>query len=296
MNLVKFRKVYDLSVSSAIKCSLISRLNVEPSPAGFFGSVFVTLNGIRFAEKNMLSAKVHWGKSSKYFEEAKGENAWSYFFERSVFNFASDQHSLGLALPYRPRADEFLAYEGLSVKQSVSCALHSWCKPRDETNLAVTSFTKKHFIGKKLGIHVRRTDVGNEGRKTIEVDSLLDAADLWLKENSNGTIFLATDDANIVRCFEARYPGLVCYQECLRSTDGASIHGHYDSGLEGSPFDKGREVLIDALLLAQCDHLIRTNSAVTAFSLCWNPTLSYQDLSRDLLGEVWAPWLHVSEV
>ncbi|UAB78976.1 hypothetical protein INR77_04565 [Erythrobacter sp. SCSIO 43205] len=148
--------------------------------------------------------------------------------------------------------------------------------------------------GKVLGVHVRLTDAaaGQENRKSVGLRDVFEAVGRWLKTNADGQIFLATDDQRAIALFQEHYSDRVIFQDCLRSTDGTSIHGHYDTGVEGSPYLKGLEVMIDALLLARCDHLIRTHSRVTCFTLCWNTALSYTDLELELFGENRTPWLY----
>jgi len=290
-----FRKIYDNTFAGLLRPTLVKELRVQPGLAGFFGQVFTSINGIRLAEIRKMRASVYWGTSSPYFEESRGPNAWANFVWTPNFDFTGGRMANGLKLPYRPGAHDFLPYEGRTVRQSVERAIQEWCQPRPEITQEVSSFSERHFMpGRMLGVHVRLTDVaaGAEGRRIVGLDNIMAAVDDWCAANQEGRIYLASDDQRVVTAFTKRFPGRVAFQNCLRSDDGTSIHGHYDDGVAGSPYQKGREVLIDALLLAQCDHLIRTHSRVTAFSLCWNPKLTCQDLEREILGIDRTPWLH----
>jgi hypothetical protein len=116
--------------------------------------------------------------------------------------------------------------------------------------------------------------------------------DEWFKCNPDGTVFLATDDERIVEAFDRRYGNRhLLVRPSLRSKDGTSLHGHYDAGVPGSPIQKGADVLKDALILARCNHLIRSHSRVTCYSLCINPDLGFTDLSLDVDGIDRTPWL-----
>ena len=289
------RTIYDSAFATLLRVPFVDELLVQPGLAGFFGEVFITLNGIRLAELNRKLARVYWGKYSPYFEPEISKNAWSSFFMCSDFDFRVKRRALGLTLPYRPGSRAFLPYAGLSVRQSLGRALQEWCKPRPEIVAAVDAFAcQAEFDSRQmLGVHIRRTDVvaGAEGRRTVGLEDFTHAIDDWLSCTPNGGIFLASDDQNVIEYFTTHYPGRVASQDCLRSQDGNSIHGHYDTGVAGSPYNKGREVLIDALLLARCAHLVRTHSRVTAFSLCWNPSLGYRDLEREVIGINRTPWL-----
>ena len=291
------RKFYDSMSVCFLKLLPYFTMEIRPGKAGFFGELFITLNGLRLAELNQIQARVCWGVNSPYYESGYGANAWDYFFQKSEFDFSN--HRLiknSINLSYRPGGGDFVPYDGLSVKKSINKALHVWCKPHFEILDAVDSYVNENFHSYKavLGVHVRLTDAaaGMESRRVINMVDILNSVDSWLSKNHNSGIFLASDEEQVVSMFNSRYPGIVYSQDCIRSTDGTSIHGHYDEGVQGSAYSKGREVLIDALILARCDHLIRTHSRVTAFSICWNPLLTYQDLELELLGVNRTPWLH----
>jgi hypothetical protein len=290
------RKIHEIAIDSFLRLPIGIEVKVQPGFSGFFGAVFTTLNGLRLAEVHRKQGRVFWGPSSPYFEASHGENAWTTFFQRSTFDFSERQGVALLSVPYRPGGHDLVPYDGLSVRLSVARALQSWCQPRPEIAQAVARFADVHF-GRRptLGVHVRLTDVaaGTEERRTVNPKSIMQAVDAWLANHQDAGIFLASDDQRMVAAFEQRYPGRVSYQNCLRSQDGTSVHGHYDAGVPGSPYSKGRDVLIDALLLARCSHLIRTHSRVTAFSLCWNPNLTYRDLEQEILGINRTPWLHL---
>lgn len=262
---------------------------------GLFGDLFMALNGVRFAERKRLSGEVCWDKRSLYFEAAKGRNVWSYYFENSAFAFGGEISLSGMALPYFPGAQDFDPYPGLSVRQSVHRLLQKHCRPRASILKSVEQFASERFSSEAmLGVHIRRTDAarGMEDRREVHLRHFVAEIDEWLRHHPGGAIFLATDEASVVEELETRYGERVIAQHCLRSRDGASLHGHYDGGTEGTAFRKGLEVIIDALLLARCDHLIRTHSRVTCYTLCLNPQLSYTDLDLKCLGASRTPWLH----
>lgn len=128
------------------------------------------------------------------------------------------------------------------------------------------------------------TTAGVEGRMAVELGDYVIKVDEWVDRNPDGVIFLASDAEEAIDHFKSRYGSRVLSSAARRSTDGNSIHGHYDKDLAGSPIEHGRQVLVDAILLAQTAHLIRCHSRVTCYSLCLNPSLSFDDLSLDESG------------
>jgi len=272
------------------------QLAVQSGGCGFFGDVFIALNGIRFAELNGLACSIDWGPRSLYHEAAYGPNAWAYYFDDSSFDFRGESVDVvARSLPYRAGGHVFHPYDGLSVRQSVARAISRFCRPRAAISAEVQEFAAAGFVSNHMiGVHVRLTDAarGVENRRTLHLSHFIEATHNLLNEHPDAGIFLAADDQRTVERFQAEFGSRLVSRDCLRSHDGTSLHGHYDEGVEGSPWRKGAEVLIDALLLARCTHLVRSHSRVTCFSMCANPQLDATDLDQIHLGIARTPWLH----
>ncbi|MEL6375292.1 MAG: hypothetical protein AAFR04_15150, partial [Pseudomonadota bacterium] len=79
------RSTYEQAINLACSAPLKPTLLIKPGKAGFFGEVFVTLNGLRFCEQRAVDAHVRWGKTSPYFDAAHGDNAWRYYFKDAIY-------------------------------------------------------------------------------------------------------------------------------------------------------------------------------------------------------------------
>jgi hypothetical protein len=280
---------------------LAARLPVQPSikiisgGCGLFSDVFMSLNGIQFCAQHGLSGSVHWGRRSLYFDPQKRGNAHAYFFAGSHFDFSRAYVAKGWRLPFLPGGDNYAGPADESPRRGLKRMIDQFAAPRDDIVREVESFRQTRLQAPKvLGVHVRRTDVVSnfESRKAQPAMNFVDEAQNWLGENQNGLVFLATDDEEVVENFRTHLGDKVAYQNALRSSSGVSIHGHFDGGIDGSPFLKGREAMIDALILSRCDFLIRCFSYLTAYSLCINPDLPFLDLDKKNLGVMRTPWLH----
>lgn len=293
------RRIQDGCIAALGNSPLKPLLQIKSGGCGFFGDVFLALNGIRFAERHGMAARVCWGSRSLYHDVEREPNAWDYYFRSNAFDFSGTGDRRFGALPYRPGADTFEPYDGMTVRASVNQAIGNWCRPRGDVTAVVDEFVERHFQdGATLGVHVRLTDAaaGHEDRKTVGLEHFVDATSDWLGRNPGGRVFLAADDERVVSRFSEVFAGRVIAQSCLRSTDGTSLHGHYDGGVVGRPYRKGFEVLVDALLLARCNHLIRTHSRVTCYSLCVAPSLTWTDLDVVQFGVDRTPWLRDERV
>jgi len=242
---------------------------IQSKKCGFFGDLSQTLNAIRFAEQAGIDCQVCWGKRSLYFDQRKGSNVWDYYFNNSRFTFSSKRrYRINFRIAYYPSAFEFPCYPGLSVKDSTSFAISKFCILRQHINDDIESYIRENFTATVLGVHYRGTDAiaGYEGRTTPTVDKLVLLIKEKLSSNHFGSIFLASDDSNAVEILTQTFGSIVHFKNCLRSADGSSIHGHYDKGLEGSGYQKGYEVLVDACIISKCDVLLHAGSRVVWFA------------------------------
>jgi len=290
------RSAQDWSAKLLVGAVPGARLAVQSGGCGFFGDLFMALNGMRFAERHRLACEIAWGERSLYFDPQTGGDAWSNYFKQSRFDFSpSSFKRRSIAVPYFPGAQEFFPYDGLTVRQSISEAIASFCSVRTEITDKVDHFTRSKFCpGGMVGVHVRMTDAarGEENRRVLSIDHFVRATEDALREHALSGVFLASDDASVVDQFRKEFGETVVTTDSIRSLDGTSLHGHYDGGVSGNPRQKGEEVLIDALLLAKCGFIVRGHSRVTCFSLCLAPQIPFIDLDFIHLGKNSTPWLH----
>lgn len=269
------------------------RVRIPSRPCGFFGNFFITLNGLMFCDSIGARGVPWWDRDCPYLDPSRSSNAWSMFFRDPS---AADAEAVTRPrFVYFPTADHMPPYRAATPREAAHTLMNRFAEPRPEFLAEAAAFAADHFVpGKTLGVHVRGTDArrGLEDRRSISFDIIHEEVAARLHQEPDTRIFLASDEERVVADFRRRYGAAVCYRPCARSTNGESIHGHYDAGVAASGFEKGRDVLLDALLLSQVDFLIRTHSAVTTYSLCRNPELAYVDLEIKYLNEVRQGWLH----
>lgn len=141
-----------------------------------------------------------------------------------------------------------------------------------------------------LGVHMRGTD--KVVTKKVPPEAYFPLIDCWLRAHNDARVFIATDDRAHYRRLVARYGlavegvGLGGRATLLSGTrGGARAHVSrgvvlvHTAGYESanviadrrlSAFQKGLEVLLDALLLSKCDFLLKTTSAVAEFAIWLN--------------------------
>jgi hypothetical protein len=281
-------ELQDLFYRSARPLLREVELHIQSGGCGLFGDFFMALDGLLFCESAGLLGRPHWDRRSLYFDALRGRNAWDLFFEPIA------RAEKRLSLPYFPSARHFRAAGERSARQVAADAVARLGQPRPELRELARQFMNDELGGGDyIGVHVRGTDAraGLEGRVALEASILERALDDAVSKHPDHRIFLATDEEQTVASFRQRWGDRVRVRSCIRSTDGRSVHGHYDQGQAGSAYQKGADVVVDALLLAWGKHLVRGHSRVTMYSLALNPTLTFTDV--DVLGgeKPRAPWL-----
>ncbi|MGF1484090.1 MAG: hypothetical protein ACFBZ8_06980 [Opitutales bacterium] len=231
-----------------------------------------------------MSAFPLWREGCLYGDLSKYANSWEAYFEpvidAAVYESIKQNAFKGVPT-LRPTFFGWQNDPGQDQRQTFARLTEQYIRPIASVRQAVDSFIAEHLAAQPfLGVHVRLTDAarGEEDKKVKRAEDYFALADRWAQDNT-GPIFLATDSLEAVTLFKQRYGSRVVQREAIRSSDGQSIHGHYDGGTEGDPITKGLDVLIDALILSRADHLVRGLSAVTVFALCRNPSLTFHDVN-----------------
>ena len=108
----------------------------------------------------------------------------------------------------------------------------------------------------------------------------IDAARKALTERANegsGVIWLASDDSEAVAAFKAAFGhGCIVREGVKRTTggvcdDGRSNEVHNLAG--GATLEDAADVLIDAIMMSECDECIHADSNVTIAAAIFNPTM-----------------------
>jgi hypothetical protein len=252
---------------------------------GFFGNLFITINGIRLCELAGVSPQPYWDETSLYYNRKHGQNVWEYYFNPipHLDLTSKERHSTRFA--FKPDALPLAPlYPGANRRESYHQCIQKYVSLNEGLKSGIEKFKTEYFDKKNiLGVYARFTDttLGFENRLAPTVSEYIEVIDKHLVHSPVDRIFIATDSESHLQKFIQRYGTKVIYQDCLRSQNNNSIHGHYDNGVPGCPFQKGIEVIKDAYLLAATSHLICVYSMVPTYSLCINKSLSFTPLSND---------------
>jgi hypothetical protein len=100
-------------------------------------------------------------------------------------------------------------------------------------------------------------------------------------------VFVASDVASFVSYVQDELKGVrVCFCDDLRSDGTIGVH-HVEFG--GDKYRKGREALVNVLLMARCDSLIRCASTMSGWASIFNPRLPVIMLNEPHPDTYWFP-------
>lgn len=286
--------------------NMLTVLEINTAPRhGFFSAFFGALRGIRHAEIRGYIPEVVWDERSPYVDRnSKGRaigNAWLQYFEpvvactpslRDAGGNNNEQRVVRVVRSEFCGWDGLECYEGMDMLQTMIVLHRKYIRVRSDVQSCVPSLPPN-----TVGVHYRGTDKLRSGEYAAPpVEALIG----MLKQNAVYTkqpFFLATDDIDAFSAITRAFSNTLSNKGCIRADTRGSVHGHYEYVNEtrtptrdGSL--KGRQVLVDALCLAQCYHLLRCPSGVSLFSLVAAP-LGRQSF-MDYTEHTWEYFLHRS--
>src|SRR5579872_712619 len=259
---------------------------------GFFSNFILILNHLKFCDETHKTPFVYWHSDSFYYDangwNGEKENVWEYYFELVSPNIYRRNFPacLNLNVKYmNPNNFSFLnpPWNRPSISQKNRATgrklIDKYIRIKPQINEKIESFIEKNFIGyQTIGIHYRGTDKFTTGEsRIIGMQEILDIAYAKAQEFSNPQFFIATDQQIFIEYACKYLQGKVIFYESFRSINNSSIHHPHQSHNEKPSMAQiGEEALIDMVLLANCDFLIRTPSNLSVTSLIWNPNLPDQ--------------------
>ena len=245
---------------------------------GFFGELGTVLTGLKFADDYGFTPYVMWGSNFLYYEEDGVDeisNAFEYYFEP-----VSEVISI-------KRVSNLIRLEYSHIEKiKVDYGVHSYERTPEYFELMVSMMrkyiklntkTQSHLdqaIGKlwidrnaTLGVHYRGTDYARQYDNHPVAPSLvqtMEKVDDLMGKYHYQYIFLATDEANVVKKFREKYGKCVrVHEDVFRNIDGDDSVAFSHSSRKDHHYLLGLEVIKDAYTLAICKSLVCGRSNVT---------------------------------
>lgn len=158
----------------------------------------------------------------------------------------------------------------VSLKRA-SYLIDKYLIPNAEVQAKVDTFYNEHFKGRKvMGVHYRGSDKNIKEATRISYDKVLRNIMFYQQKFSLDTIFLMSDEGKFIEYMgnTSLKASLVCHPDSTYF-DGGSWHTAHKSDEKSFL----QHALMETLLLSKCDFIIKTTSALSAFSKMINPDI-----------------------
>lgn len=279
------QKYYDCNKPENIaRISKNSYVVLRSRGHGMFSILDDVVSLVRAYERQEIAGvKIDFADSGLYYDPKHGPNWFSYYFEPIELGNNNDNNNVVYAhcLPYHFDATisglnlyaiDHIELDNINTAE-INKIVAKYIKIKPEIRKEIKDFTQQHFTSKfMIGIHYRGTDKISEAVRT-PYDKVNDAINNLVINKQDYKIFIATDENNFIDYIKAKFSSIV-YQDAIRSSSDKPIH--FDNE---NPYQAGKEALIDAVLLSETNHLIRTSSNLSRWSTYFNPSIVTTELS-----------------
>lgn len=241
-------------------------------PSGFFSNFNQVLSHLVYCDKNNLIPLVYWDDKFPYHTVQSHANSWLDFFEpiSKEKHFGNEPiHRSHIA----PDGYEVIEdcnenkVERIKIKKIIS----KYIKIVPTIKRKIEKFYESKFKEKfTIGIHLRGTDKICDNPTPIL--DMINTANKYVKEylqNCDYQFFIATDEELLLTVAQAKLNGPILTYDSYRSKNGRALH--YSTEID--KLKAGKDVLIETVLLSQCNLLIHNRSNVSHAALYFNPNL-----------------------
>jgi len=276
----------------------IFALNLNNEKLGFFANLNFCLHFLYYCDRAKLVPYITF-TSPNYLDRRLGPCWFAYFFDNLALDAeglqrvqrgdvrtceARDNREMGFTKAFNREY-----YSKISIQLANELVV-KYIGIKREISDEVEHFVKENFRGRKiLAIHFRGTD------KLIEAPRVSwDYCKLTINNYLNAhpdvnCIFVASDESLFVDYICREFSDItVCHHnDRQRSSGTRALHLDYESG---DNYHKGEDALVNCLLMAQCDALIKSSSLLSAWASVFNPSLPVVLLNRPHREEdLWFP-------
>jgi Nodulation protein Z (NodZ) len=225
--------------------------------------------------------------SSNYVNAQRGPDWFRYFFEQ--YHGPLLQEATLSTIGIREITDLGLRRRHYALTIERACQLaRKYLRVRQEITQAADAFARQHFADRVvLGVHYRGTDKHREAPH-VSYSQLLAAICAHLQRHPEvDCVFIATDESALLSYVQKELRSVpLCACDDLRSDGALPVHSRR---VPGDPYRKGREALVNALLLSRCHAIVRTASLLSGWASVFNPQLPVTLINEPYKDKQWFP-------
>jgi hypothetical protein len=269
---------------------------------GLFSEFHSVIGALAYAGKHGASAVRVAFQSPLYVDRDRGSNWWEYFFTESLMPL--DARVSGDEVHLNGIVTKFGRYGGFAdivqgetpylypmtyglARLTLHQLVRTHITVRSEIQAEVDRFIATRFPPGAyiVGVHYRGTDathnwtgaLSHYRRAPVPYSVYSDEVRRALEATGARRfyVFVATDEIEFLEHMQQEFKDAVIQQERSPRVHATSAPIHLDRTLKVSGYEKGVSVLIDSLLLAATNYLVKGRSNVSDASLVFNHELAY---------------------
>ena len=237
---------------------------------------------------------IQW--KSAFYQSNSGENLWNKLFNQPYFNESSSQYDsknikeLPQIMEKYPRYITPINGNNLMINPIKKDYVHSIIQKHiqfDKKYIDLASkFLKNHKNKYKIGLHIRGSGHLHNGTKVyrkkfkminkIPIPEYINHLEKKIKEiEGEYTIIIFTDNNFVINYFKERYD-IVTYNSERADNFYGEVHVHTKNKKLKEKLCE--DIIVETLIMSQCDYLIHGMSNITNFVQCYNPKLNNKNI------------------
>ena len=251
--------------------SSLPSYKAQGMPMGFFSNFALVVGVLEEYENNKLRGlTVDLLGNGCYTDTSVGSNWWTQYFEPIHLGDCSEATHMTC-----PKMVERIQYVQWRLPKMMC---HEFIKKYIRIKQPILDEVQKFAVVNEfdkfniIGVHYRGTDKISAAYREAQPISYQDLYNYMLKAKSgmaNVKFFIASDDERFIEFLNQRCPHDFCQYTQPRCRTELGLHNMS----EIPAYDRGKNALIDCLLLAKSKTLIRMSSHLSNTSVMFNPKM-----------------------
>lgn len=236
---------------------------------GFGASFNTLLSALHMYELGVFSGvEVNYKKTGNYYDSEHGDNWWEYYFEPIRVGNPEGAHILEY---FWFPGSEITGLQG-ETKEENNRVLKKYIKVKSHILEKVDSFFHKYFNNEFVVGAFYRGTTARSGAEASLISYDEFSTKLFGLLNNKGIspkdckIFIESDEDGFIDHMKSNFPHIIYKADQIRSKDGNPIHVHHSS-----PYKLGEDTLINILLMAKTNLIVKTQSNMIEVASHFNP-------------------------